>query len=299
MTTLARRALGHSGIDASIVGLGAGAIGEAGMSDADADALIGAAVDRGITLFDTARSYGASEERLGRALEGRRDRVFVVTKGGYGVDGAPDWSPEAIRLGIEGALRRLRTDRIDAFLFHSCPMHVLTRDDLLVELDRAKAAGKIRLRGYSGENEELAWAVESGRFDVIECSVSFVDRASLGSPIPEAVKRGLGVLAKRPLGNAPWRFTSSDREPDAPDLREALRRHRLLALDPSPLSWPEAAIRFSAHAPGVTTALVGTSNRAHLAAAVEAARRGPLPPELAAHFDDAWTLHASSWHGVI
>lgn len=292
-----RRALGSTGIEVSIVGLGAGALGESRMSDADGDALIGAALDHGVTLFDTARSYGASEERLGRALEGRRDRVTLVTKGGYGIEGIPDWSPEAIRLGIDAALRRLRTDHLDAFLFHSCPMHVLTRDDLLIELDRAKEAGKIRLRGYSGENEELAWAVTSGRFDVLECSVSYVDRASLATTIPGAAARGIGVLAKRPLGNAPWRF---DAEPQSPDLREAWHRHRTLALDPSPLAWPEASLRFSAHAPGVTAALVGTSSIAHLASAIDAAMRGALDRHFARRLDDAWSLHPTGeWRGVV
>lgn len=289
------RALGTSGIEVSIVGLGAGALGDLRMSDLDADTLIGTALEHGITMIDTARSYGASEDRLGRALEGRRDRVVLVTKGGYGVEGVGDWTPEVIRLGIEGALRRLRTDRLDAFLFHSCPMNVLVRDDLLAELDRAKEAGKIRLRGYSGENEELAWAVSSGRFDVVETSVSYLDRASLAHAIPLAVSRGVGVLAKRPLGNAPWRFVSSGHDPEASDLREALRRHRALAIDPSPLSWPELAIRFSAHAPGVTSALVGTSQPSNLLAAIEAASRGPLDWPIT----DAWNLHGSHWPGVI
>ncbi|MBS2015703.1 MAG: aldo/keto reductase [Deltaproteobacteria bacterium] len=295
-----RRALGATGTDVSIVGLGAGALGDARTTDADADALLGGAIDRGITLIDTAPSYGASEERIGRALEarGRRDAIVLVTKGGYGVEGVADWTPDAVRLGIDAALRRLRTDRIDAFLFHSCPMHVLVRDDLLGELDRAKDSGKIRLRGYSGENEELAWAVASGRFDVIETSVSFLDRASLGATIAAASARGMGVLAKRPLGNAPWRF---DEEPGAADLREAWRRHRVLAIDPSPLAWPEAAVRFASHAPGVSGVLVGTSSLAHLDAAAEAAERGPLDTDLLERFDAAWARagEAGAWRGVI
>jgi len=285
-----RRALA-AGLDVSIVGLGAGALGDPRMSDHDAEALIGTALDHGITLIDTARSYGASEERIGRALEGgRRDRVVLVTKGGYGVDGVGDWTPDVIRRGIEDALRRLRTDRLDAFLFHSCPMDVLVRDELLGELDRAKEAGKIRLRGYSGENAELAWAIASNRFDVIETSVSYLDRASLAESIPLAVSRGLGVLAKRPLGNAPWRFVASSHDPEASDLREALRRHRELAIDPSPLSWPELAIRFSAHAPGVTSSLIGTSSPTNLVTAIDFASRGPLASDLAA---------TPPWPGVI
>jgi len=294
---MVRRRLGETELEVPPLGLGCGALGDERMSERDASALVGRALERGIFLFDTARSYGASEERLGRALGGRRDDAVIVTKGGYGVDGAGDWSPEAIRLGIEGALRRLRTDRLDVFLLHSCPMHTLVRDDLLGELDRAKERGMIRLRGYSGENEELAWAVRSGRFDVVECSVSLFDRASLDGAVAEAAARGLGVLAKRPLGNAPWRWTS---EPEAHDVKIAWHRARAMNLDPSPLPWAEAALRFSAFAPGVACALIGTGSAAHLDEAAEAVARGPLDDERLRDLRDTWNMHASpEWRGII
>lgn len=173
-----RRALGTTGIEVSVLGLGAGPVGDvARLDDAAADALVGAALDHGITLFDTAPSYGASEERLGRALGPRRHGVVLATKGGYGVPGVPDWTGEVIRLGIDAALARLRTDVIDVFLLHSCDVPTLERDDILLQLELAKGAGKIRAAGYSGENEALAWAIASQRFGVVECSVNPFDRA--------------------------------------------------------------------------------------------------------------------------
>jgi len=161
-------------------------------------------------------------------------------------------------------------------------MSTLARDDLLAELDRAKRAGKIRFAGYSGENEELAWAASSGRFDVLECSVSVLDRASLAI----VSKTPLGVIAKRPLANAPWRF---DHPPERGDIRVYWDRMRELGISLG----PDLAIRFAAHAPGVSCAIVGTSSGEHLASAVRAAEKGPL--------DDATLagLPWREWPGVV
>lgn len=295
-TTLPRRALGKTGLEVSALGFGAGPLGDGRIAESDADALVGAALEHGITLFDTAPSYGSSEERLGRALGARRRDVVVATNGGYGVPNVADWTGDVIRLGIDAALGRMRTDVIDIFLLHSCDAGTLGRDDILGELDRAKSAGKIRAAGYSGENEALAAAIASGRFDVIECSVSAFDRGSLGGAIAEATARGIGVLAKRPLANGAWRHGLP---PDAPDVRTYWDRAQAMQIDPSPLSWPEALIRFAAYADGVTSALVGTSSREHLNDAVKAMAKGPLDAAFRARLDDAWKLHGPHWPGVI
>jgi len=291
-----QRALGSTGLHVSPLGLGAGPLGDARISEGDADALVGLALDQGVTLFDTAPSYGTSEERLGRALVARRHEVVLVTKGGYGVPGVADWTGDVIRLGIDAALRRLRTDVLDVFLLHSCDEGTLLRDDILGELDRAKSAGKIRAAGYSGENEALAAAVASRRFDVVECSVNPFDRASLTSHVAAAAAAGLGVLAKRPLANAAWRF---DNEPDAPDVRTYWTRARAMGFDPAPLGWPELALRFASFAAGVAAALVGTTNPAHLASALASVERGPLEPSLLTRLEGAWAQHAADWRGVI
>lgn len=296
VASLPRRALGGSGLTVTALGFGAGPLGDGRLAETDADALVHAALDHGITMFDTAPSYGSSEERLGRALGTRRKDVVIATKGGYGVEGVADWSGEGIRLGIDAALGRLHTDVIDVFLLHSCDAVTLMRDDIHRELQRAKAAGKIRTAGYSGENEALAAAVRSGRFDVVECSVSPLDRASLATSVADAAARGLGVLAKRPLTNGAWRHGAP---PDAPDVRTYWDRARTLQLDPSPLNWPDLLARFAAYAPGVSSALVGTSRRDHLGWAVAAVLQGPLAQALQSHLDDAWKLHGSQWPGVI
>lgn len=113
----------------------------------------------------------------------------------------------------------------------------------------------------------------------------------------DASAAGVGVLAKRPLGNAAWRF---ERAPDAPDVRTYWERAQALRIDPAPLSWPELALRFAAHASGVSAALAGTSSAAHLAAAVDAVTRGPLDEAAEMRLRDAWTAHATAeWRGVV
>ena len=93
------RQLGDTGLTVSAVALGCGALGDARLSERESERLVLGALDLGVTLFDSARSYGLSEERLGRILRGRE--AVRSTKGGYGIEGASDWSPEAVLGGID------------------------------------------------------------------------------------------------------------------------------------------------------------------------------------------------------
>jgi aryl-alcohol dehydrogenase-like predicted oxidoreductase/predicted acetyltransferase len=291
------RAFGRTGLVVPAVGLGAGRIGGPESTDADVDRLVGAALDAGVWLFDSARSYGLSEERLGHALGGgRRERAVVSTKIGYGIPGLPDWTGATIDAGVDAALGRLRTDRLDIVHLHSCPRDVLERGEVVAALARAVQAGKVRVAAYSGEDDALLWAVRSGAFGSIQCSISVVDQTVLGGAVAEARARGLGVLAKRPLGNAPWRFAAA---PAEPDVAEAWRRFGALGLDAGGLDWSELFTRFVAYAPGVDSILLGTASVAHLAAAVRAVDRGPLEPERFAAVRAAHARVGSGWGGRI
>lgn len=291
-----QRPLGTTGLMVSAVGLGAGRIGGAETSEADVDALVGAALDLGVTLVDTARSYGLSEERLGAALAGRRERVVLSTKVGYGVPGLPDWTGPCVEAGVEAALRRLRTDRLDLVHLHSCPRETLERGGVVEALARAVQAGKVRVAAYSGEEEPLAWAVASGAFGAVQCSVSAVDQGALDGPVREAQARGLGVLAKRALGNAPWRFAA---RPPEPDVAEAWERFRALGLAEGGVPWAARFTRFAAHAPGVSAVLVGTASATHLREAVHAVGDGPLPEEEVSAWRAAWGRAGRGWRGRI
>jgi aryl-alcohol dehydrogenase-like predicted oxidoreductase len=295
------RRFGSTGLDVSGLGLGAGPLGLGSLTESDAERLLHGAVDAGVTLIDTARSYGESEVRIGRHLGGRRAGVILSTKLGYGIEGVPDWTGECAARGVDAALVRLRTDWIDIVHLHSCPLEILGREEIVSSLVAAVAAGKVRVIGYSGDNAEAAYAATSGRFGSLQTSLSLVDRASEAT-IAVARDRRLGVIAKRPLGNAPWRF---DELPDAPDLAEYWRRWQSLGdsiaqlVATSGAAAAELAIRFAAHQPGVSTAILGTASLDHLLAGVRAVERGPLPADTVASLSAAYRTLGERWPGVI
>jgi aryl-alcohol dehydrogenase-like predicted oxidoreductase len=294
-----RRSLGQTGVEVSVVGFGAAALGESSMSEKEAEALLHGALDEGITLVDTARSYGVSEERVGRLLGARRSTVVLSTKGGYGVQGVADWTGEAVACGIDDALARLRTTTIDVFHLHSCDEHTLARGDILDALARAKEAGKVRVVAYSGENEALERALAIDAFGSVQCSVNLFDQRALRTLLSGRALGGVGVLAKRPLGNAPWRFQGP---PHGDYAWEYWHRMCAMRLDPAALGgldWAELALRFAVYAPGVTSVLVGTKSLAHLRANIAAASCGPLPEEVTSAVKRAFDTHDPGWRGEI
>jgi aryl-alcohol dehydrogenase-like predicted oxidoreductase len=287
---LAHRPFGRTGLTVSALGLGGGQIGEADITDDVAERVLHGALDLGVTLIDTAHGYGTSEERIGRFLHGRRDGFVLTTKGGAGVDGHPDWSPAALTATIEESLRRTRSERIDVFFLHSCPVAVLERGDLQDVLDEAVAAGKVGVAGYSGDNAALAFAADSGRFGAIETSINLVDQRNLHDVVRHHPE--LGIIAKRPIANAPWRFSE---RPVGHYAELYWERFGALDLDPGALDWSELALRFSAFAPGVDCAITGTADLDHLRRNVDAASLGALPPGVLAAIAAAWGRAGADW----
>ena len=290
-----RAALGNSGVSVSRLGLGAMAVGSDALSEADAGRLLNAALDAGISLIDTARSYGLAEERIGRHLANRRDEYVLSTKVGYGVEGVPDWTYDAVARGVDDARRRLATDHIDIVHLHSCPVSVL-ETGIADALSEARRNGKIGLAAYSGEQEDLQFALDSGLFQVIQTSVNVCDQNGLRRLIPKAVHQGIGVLAKRPLANAPWRF---DDRPRDPNLQPYWDRWQFFGDGLGGEDPQDVTLRFAAYAPGVSAALVGTANAAHLAAAAEAVARGPLSPEVQQTIADVFDRHGQDWEAQL
>ncbi|MBL8950196.1 MAG: aldo/keto reductase [Myxococcaceae bacterium] len=285
------RILGRSGLRCTALGLGCGPLGE--LPSVEAELLVHTALDLGVTLFDVARSYGEAERALGRALRSWPGQKVVVTKGGYGVEGVEDWTPLAVARGIDEALERLGA--VDVFLLHSCDRERLERGDLLEPLVEARQAGKVRAIGYAGDGAALDYAVDCRVFDVIECSVNLFDQRALGGTLMRAKAKGIGVIAKRALGNAPWRETARPSRLDA-----GLYWDRMQAMfDAGARAWSELAVRFAAYAPGVDSALVGTRSAVHLAAAVEAAERGPLPSGQAEDVRERFSRSDRGWEGVV
>ena len=292
-----QRALGRSGLTVSALGLGTLGLGGPLVMEAAFARTLHHAIDQGVTLIDTARSYGFAEQRLGRHLGARREQVLLCTKGGYGVEGVPDWTAEAVTLGIHRALRQLRTHRLDLFLLHSCPLNVLQDEELLAVLASAKAAGKIRVAGYAGEGAALAWAIDSGHFGAVECSVNLVDQRNLVAHIPRAVEKGVGVLAKRPLCSGALGHDQAPSASDAAIYWGRLQRLELPADDELPRD--ALALRFAAHAPGVTSALAGCRSMLHLQRNLAALEAGPLDNEHLAVVAAAYARAGADWDGII
>src|SRR4051812_13673646 len=125
------RAFGDTGLTVSALGFGGGHIGDPATPEPEVERLLNEVLDAGVTLIDTARGYGASEERIGRHLSGRRSEVVLSTKVGYGIPGYEDWTGPCVAAGVDEALRLMRTDRIDVVHLHSCPLEVLERGEVV------------------------------------------------------------------------------------------------------------------------------------------------------------------------
>lgn len=293
----ARRPFGDIGLTVPVLGFGAGGIGDPSLSERDAETLLNSVLDLGIGLIDTARSYGTSEERIGRHLALRRGEFVLSTKVGYSVPGFGDWTAAGVSAGVDLALRNLQTDVIDVVHLHSCPRETLERSGVAEALGRAVEAGKVRVAAYSGDGDALDFAVASGAFGSVQTSVNVVDQRSIETALPRAEERGLGVIAKRTLANAVWRRDFVPGEDEA--ISTYRERWRALDLDFGDLSPEEATLRFAAHVPGVSSVLVATRSVGHLEANLAALAHGPLPDELQHAIRGRFQEVGKEWPGIV
>lgn len=291
-----KRAFGQAGLWTSVLGFGAMHLNDERTSEDDACRLLNRVLDAGINLIDSARGYGLSEERIGRHIAHRRSEYVLSTKVGYGIPDQVDWTYECVVAGVEAACQRMRTDVIDIVHLHSCPLTVLEQGDVVRALGDCQASGKLRVAAYSGDNAELRWAIDSGRFGSVQTSVSVCDQFNLKHHLPQARSRGLGVIAKRPLAGAVWRFAVRPG-----DHAEGIYwdRFRAMGMDPQGLDWGELALRFSAFAPGVSSAIVGTSNPENFQRNLDFVNRGPLDAATHALITQTFAACNEDWNSII
>jgi aryl-alcohol dehydrogenase-like predicted oxidoreductase len=208
--------LGNSGLVVSVVGLGCNNFG--GRLDlAGARAVVDAAIDAGITLFDTADTYGGgggSEELLGEVLAGRRDQVVIATKFGhqhfdmgYGPAAGAKGGRGYIRRAVEQSLRRLRTDYIDLYQIHTPDPRTPIAETLSV-LGELVTEGKVRYLGHSNfsgwqiaEAASVADRLGTTPFISAQNHWSLLERAAETEVVPASRHFGLGVLPYFPLAN--------------------------------------------------------------------------------------------------
>lgn len=212
------RLLGSSDLAVSVVGLGCNNFGRPGSpteQQAGADQVIHAAIDAGITLFDTADLYGyafgRSEEMMGRALRGRRDKIVLATKFGHPDSGAPyagrRGSREFIRASLEGSLQRLQTDRIDLYQMH-IPDPSVPIAETLGALHELVGEGKVGYIGHSNFSaaqmrDAAAEAERNGVTPFISAQneLSLLQRETDIAETPAATELGLSLLPFFPLAN--------------------------------------------------------------------------------------------------
>jgi hypothetical protein len=294
-----RRTLGRTGLDVSVLGFGSSEIGFERTGVATVRRLLHDALEAGLDVIDTAECYGDSEALIGAALVGRRRDVHLFTKcGHFAGTGRDDWRPASLERSIARSLRRLRTDYVDVLQLHTCSEADLRRGDVIDVVERARERGQARFVGYSGDGAAARYAVECGRFDTLQTSVSVADQEALELTLPMARVRNVGVISKRPIANAAWRVGH----------RPANAYHqaywdRLQRLDYDFLRRPAAeaigvALRFTAAVPGVHTLIVGTTRPGRWRENAAWLAPGALPPAEFERIRARWSAVAdASWVG--
>jgi aryl-alcohol dehydrogenase-like predicted oxidoreductase len=302
------RSLGDSGLMVSVAGLGCNNFGRR-LDVTGTRAVVDAALEAGVTLLDTADSYGGggrSEEILGEVLAGRRDEVVLATKFGhqafdmqYGPAAGAKGGRAYIRRAVEGSLRRLRTDHIDLYQLHT-PDPVTPIEETLRALGELVAEGKVR---YVGHSNLAGWQIadaahvarETGteRFVSAQNHWSLLERDAEAEVVPAARHFGLGVLPYFPLANG--LLTGKVRRGQAPpeDSRLATREGYITdeKLDrvETLISWAadrgltvlDVAIGGLAAQPGCSSVIAGATSPEQVKANAAAAEWEPSAGELA------------------
>jgi uncharacterized protein len=204
-----RRPLGKTGLQVSALGVGGFHLGSA-RDQAESNEIVAQAIDAGINFFDNAWDYheGESEERLGVALKGKRDKVVLMTKVcTHGRD-----KKVAMRM-LEESLRRLQTDHLDVWQIHEViyendPDLIFTPNGAAEALLEAKKQGKVRFIGFTGHKDpsiHMRMLAHDFPFDTVQMPLNCFDatfRSFEQNVLPEALKRGMGILGMKSLGGS-------------------------------------------------------------------------------------------------
>ncbi|WP_274651308.1 aldo/keto reductase [Paenibacillus humicola] len=294
-----RRKYGNTDMEVSVLGFGGAEIGFQQATPQQVEKLLGSALDAGLNVIDTAECYNISEELIGQTVGHRRDDFYLFTKCGHasGFD-LPDWTPAMLEQSIDRSLKRLKTEFVDVIHLHGCSEELLRRGEVIEVLQRAKEQGKTRYIGYSGDHKAALYAIECGAFDSLETSVSIADQEAIELTIPEAAKRGMGVVVKRPIANAAWKTGSKPENAYAHTYWDRLSELKYDFLQADLKESVGTALRFTLSVPGVQTAIVGTANPDRWLENAKLLEGGPLPQELYNAIRARWKeVAAAEWVG--
>ena len=240
------RQLGQSGLTVSVIGIGCNAFG-ARIDAERTRQVVDAAIEHGVTLFDTSDTYGlgASEELLGRALGRRRDDVVVATKFGMDMQGrnGPDWGARAsrryARKAAEASLRRLGTDHIDLYQIHQ-PDLVTPVEETLEVMNELVDEGKVRYLGCSNfagwEVVDAHWTARTRGlrgFVSAQNEYSLYNRSAEEELVPALERLGMSLLPYFPLayGLLTGKYRRGQPAPAGSRLSSSAQAHRLEGAD--------------------------------------------------------------------
>jgi aryl-alcohol dehydrogenase-like predicted oxidoreductase len=299
------RRLGESGLAVSVVGLGCNNFGRR-IGVEETRAVVRAAIDAGVTLFDTSDTYGDSEDFLGEVLGAERDGIVLATKFGMDMRGklGPDWgargSRRYVRKAVESSLRRLRTDWIDLYQLHT-PDPQTPIEETLAALHELVVEGKVRYVGCSNfagwQVADADWTARSQnltRFVSAQNHYSLIERHAEVDLVPACTRFGLGVLPYFPLANGllTGKYKRGEAAPEGTRLvsREDWltdgRFDRVEALEAYAaqrgISILDVAIGGLAAKPAVASVIAGATKPEQVTANVEAGAWEPSPADLEA-----------------
>lgn len=292
-----RNKFGNTDIDTSVLGYGAGQIGEPNEDERIVGSFLNQIIDLGINFIDTAKGYGLSEERIGKHLSYRRADFILSTKVGYGIDGYQDWTYDCVYEGINQALKTMKTDYIDIVHLHSCPQETLEKEEVIEALIKSKKEGKVRAISYSGENNALNYAINTNIFDSVQCSINIADQKFILEKLDVCIEKGLGVVAKRPIANAPWRFKN---QPYGNYCEEYWLRLKKMKLEEKLIDdLQEVALRFTAFTKGVSSCIVGSTNINHIKYNIDTISKGSLDKDIYNIIINSFRENDNNWIGQI
>lgn len=296
-------AFGRTGLKVSRMGLGCGGlsrIGQAqGASEADSIAVVQKAFDLGVNIFDTAEIY-RTEDILGKALASLpRDRVVVSTKK-TAFDDSGAVQPDPFRAGVEGCLKRLRTDRVEIFHFHAVlpDQYPHVRENLVPVLMKLREEGKVRFFGITEAfgtdcaHQTLSLAVQDGCWDAMMVGFNVLNQTARERVFGETAPKGIGTLVmfavRKALGN-PGNFQAALADMAAKGLMKPdPGLVDLILRESGAKSLPEVAYRLALHEPGVDVVLSGTGNMGHLEDNARSLNAPPLPEKVVARLKEAF-----------
>lgn len=219
------RKLGRTGISVSVIGFGGIPIGS--LNFLEAEKSIKHAIDVGITFFDTAPNYGASERNIGRVLEERRDKYIIATKTDEKT------SADVVSLGIEKSLNKLRTSYIDLIQLHGIDSKwtlkkVMSTRGVLEALKKAREQSKVKFIGITGHKPAiLIEAIKTEEFDTVMVPLNIYNQEATKELIPLANEMDVGIIIMKPFGGkgSKWSPRKIILQPISVDLHKSARLH--------------------------------------------------------------------------